>query len=66
MIHPKHVEPVNAAFTPDAAAVEWAHQVVVLFANPHAGVMTLGGKMIDKPHLRAAERILARVGAAPA
>jgi len=61
VIHPKHVEPVNAAFTPDAAVVAWAHQVVALFANPDAGVMNLGGKMIDKPHLRAAERILARV-----
>ena len=59
VIHPKHVDPVNAAFTPDAAAVDWARQVVALFANPAAGVMTLGGKMIDKPHLRAAERILA-------
>ena len=63
VIHPKHVDPVNAAFTPSEAAVEWARQVVALFANPVAGVMTLGGKMIDKPHLRAAERILGRVRA---
>lgn len=61
VIHPKHVDVVNAAFTPDAAAVAWARQVIALFANPSAGVMTLDGKMIDKPHLRAAERILARV-----
>lgn len=60
VIHPKHVDIVNAAFTPDAAAVAWARRVIELFANPTAGVMTLDGKMIDKPHLRAAERILAR------
>ena len=60
VIHPKHVDVVNAAFTPDAASVTWARQVIALFANPSAGVMTLDGKMIDKPHLRAAERILAR------
>ena len=64
VIHPSHVEAVNAAFTPDAAAVDWARQVSALFANPASGVMVLDGKMIDKPHLRAAERILARAAAA--
>ena len=62
VIHPKHVDPVNAAFTPDAASVEWARQVVALFAEPGAGVKTLAGKMLDKPHLRTAERILASAG----
>ena len=61
VIHPKHVETVNSAFTPDAAAVTWARGVVALFANSTAGVMTLDGRMIDKPHLRAAERILSRI-----
>jgi citrate lyase subunit beta/citryl-CoA lyase len=28
-------------------------------ANPGAGVMSLEGKMVDRPHLRLAERILA-------
>jgi citrate lyase subunit beta/citryl-CoA lyase len=61
VIHPKHVDPVNAAFTPDAASLEWARQVVALFTGS-VGVKTLDGKMIDKPHLRVAERILARAG----
>lgn len=60
VIHPKHVDPVNAAFTPDAAALDWARRVMALFDDPGTGVRTLDGRMIDKPHLRAAERILAR------
>jgi citrate lyase subunit beta / citryl-CoA lyase len=60
VIHPKHVACVNAAFTPSAEEVAWSRQVVDLFAStPNAGVLKLAGKMLDKPHLRAAERILA-------
>ena len=60
VIHPSHVEPVNAAFTPSAEDLAWARRIVEIFENPTTGVQTLDGKMIDKPHLRAAERILAR------
>jgi len=28
-------------------------------ADPNAGVLTLDGKMLDRPHLKLAERILA-------
>jgi len=60
LIHPGQIAPVNAIFTPDAARVAWARAVRDAFAaNPGAGVMTLDGKMIDRPHLRLAERILA-------
>jgi len=61
-IHPAQVGAINRAFTPDAAAVAWARKVVAAFAaNPTAGVIGLDGKMLDRPHLRAAERVLARV-----
>jgi len=60
VIHPKHVDPVNAAFTPGAADLDWARRVIAIFDNVATGVQRLDGKMIDKPHLRAAERILAR------
>lgn len=63
-IHPDQVGPINAAFTPDPAKVAWAERVRDGFAaNPQAGVFALDGKMIDRPHLRLAERILAAVGA---
>ena len=60
VIHPSHVEPVNQAFTPTAAEIEWARKVLEAFAaNGAAGAFRLDGKMIDKPHERAARAILA-------
>ncbi len=59
-IHPDQVAPVAEVFTPDAARLDWARRVVAGFAaNPGAGVFALDGKMIDRPHLRLAERLLA-------
>lgn len=58
-IHPDQVAAVNAAFTPDAARLDWARRVLEGFrANPSAGVFALDGKMIDRPHLKLAERLL--------
>jgi citrate lyase subunit beta/citryl-CoA lyase len=56
---------INEAFTPSAAEIEHAQAVVDAFAaNPDAGALNLNGKMIDMPHLKQAERILAMVGRA--
>lgn len=61
-IHPAQVAVINAGFTPSAEQVAHARAVVDAFAaNPGAGVLQLGGKMIDAPHLKAARSILARV-----
>jgi citrate lyase subunit beta / citryl-CoA lyase len=58
-IHPDQVGPINEAFIPSAAEVEWATRVVTAFTeSPQAGVINLDGKMIDKPHLVQARRIL--------
>ncbi|MSQ20290.1 MAG: CoA ester lyase [Betaproteobacteria bacterium] len=58
-IHPKHVPVINAAFTPGADEISWAKKIVAAFAaNPNTGAFKLEGKMIDRPHLRAARRIL--------
>jgi len=60
LIHPKHIDIVNAAFAPTAAEVAWAEKVVKAFSeNAQLGTFRLEGKMIDKPHLRAAQKILA-------
>lgn len=62
-IHPAQIEVINRTFTPDAAAVTWAKKVVDAFAaSPGLGVVGIDGKMLDKPHLRAAERVIARAG----
>ncbi len=59
-IHPDQIGPVAALFTPDAGRLEWARRVVAGFAaNQGAGVFSLDGAMIDRPHLRLAERLLA-------
>jgi citrate lyase subunit beta/citryl-CoA lyase len=58
-IHPDQVGPINAAFQPSAAEIEWARRVVSAFAGaPDAGVINLDGRMVDKPHLLQARRIL--------
>ncbi|NNM72773.1 HpcH/HpaI aldolase/citrate lyase family protein [Enterovirga aerilata] len=63
VIHPKHVEAVNAAFTPGEEEVAWARRIVAAFAGDAGlGVVRIDGRMIDKPHLRAAEKILAAAG----
>lgn len=60
VIHPKHVDVVNAAFAPTAEELDWARRIVAAFADaPDAGTLRMDGKMIDKPHLRLAERLLA-------
>ncbi len=60
LIHPGQIDIVNAAFTPGEEQVRWAERVRDGFAaNPDAGVFALEGKMIDRPHLKLAERILA-------
>ena len=64
-IHPAQIATINRAFTPDAAAVAWARKVVDAFAaNPSAGTVGLEGKMLDRPHLRTAQRVLERAEAA--
>ncbi len=62
IIHPAHAEPVNAAFRPGEHEIAWARRIVEAFANRHdLGVVKIDGRMIDKPHCRAAERILASI-----
>lgn len=60
-IHPAQVGPINAAFTPSDEEVAHAQAIVDAFAaDPSAGVLSVGGKMVDRPHLIQAERVLAR------
>ncbi|MBX9461741.1 MAG: CoA ester lyase [Aquamicrobium sp.] len=61
-IHPAQVPIINEVFTPSQEAVAHARAVVAAFAaagNP--GVVGIDGKMYDRPHLKRAERLLARV-----
>ncbi|KZX98851.1 MULTISPECIES: HpcH/HpaI aldolase/citrate lyase family protein [unclassified Sulfitobacter] len=63
VIHPNHIAPVNRAFQPTEEELIWAQKVLDGFeANPNAGVINIDGQMIDKPHERAARRIMAARG----
>lgn len=59
-IHPAQIAPIHAAFTPTSDEIVWAESVLAAFAAaPGAGAVSFAGGMLDKPHLRQAERILA-------
>ncbi len=60
-IHPDQVAVINAAFTPSAEEIAHARAVVDAFeAQPGAGVLAVVGKMVDRPHLEQARRVLGR------
>lgn len=61
-IHPAQVAAINAAFTPDAAALADARRVVAAFEGGARGAVQLDGRMLDAPHLKQAQALLARVG----
>jgi citrate lyase subunit beta / citryl-CoA lyase len=58
-IHPAQIGVINCVFTAAEDELVWARKVVALFAeNPNAGTIALDGKMIDRPHLTLARRLL--------
>ncbi len=62
-IHPDQVAIIHEVLTPSASEVDWAKRVIATFRdNPNAGVLTLDGKMLDRPHLVLAQRLMARAG----
>ena len=62
-IHPAQVDIINAAFTPTEEEIAQAREIVALFAaNPGVGTIGHRGKMLDRPHLSRALRLLAIIG----
>jgi citrate lyase subunit beta/citryl-CoA lyase len=60
-IHPAQVAVINAAFSPSPEELAHAREVVAAFAaQPDAGVLSVGGKMVDRPHLKQARAVLSR------
>jgi citrate lyase subunit beta/citryl-CoA lyase len=58
-VHPAQLAAINQAFSVSAEERQWAECVIAAFAaNPDAGTLALDGKMIDKPHLTLARRLL--------
>jgi len=61
-IHPAQVDVINGAFEPTAEELERAARIIRLFdETPGAGTVGLDGKMIDRPHLVQARRLLQKV-----
>ncbi|MFE6862048.1 HpcH/HpaI aldolase/citrate lyase family protein [Nocardia sp. NPDC057668] len=62
-IHPDQVEIINAGFTPTAAELAQAQEIVDLFdANPGVGAIGHNGAMLDRPYLARAQALLAAGG----
>ncbi|HRF08423.1 MAG TPA: CoA ester lyase [Xanthobacteraceae bacterium] len=61
-IHPDQVAIINEVYTPSADSIAKAEQLIEAFrAAGNAGVISLDGQMYDQPHLKRAQRLLARV-----
>jgi citrate lyase subunit beta/citryl-CoA lyase len=56
-IHPDQVAIINASYTPSDSERRQAQRIVEAFAAGQ-GTVSLDGKMYDRPHLKAAQRVL--------
>jgi citrate lyase subunit beta/citryl-CoA lyase len=63
-IHPGQVPVINEVFTPTPETIARARAILAAFdAAPGAGVVSIDGEMLDRPHQLRAEKILARLKA---
>ena len=58
VIHPSNLREVNAVFTPSAEEVARAEAVVAAWTASPTGLVVLDGKLIEKPVIRAMQRVL--------
>ncbi|MEG8221844.1 CoA ester lyase [Sphingomonas sp. HH69] len=62
-IHPDQVAVINSAMMPGTIEIEQARLIVQAFAaEPNAGAVGIDGKMLDRPHLLQAHKLLALAG----
>jgi citrate lyase subunit beta/citryl-CoA lyase len=59
LIHPKQVDATRQGFAPSAAELEWARRVMEAAASAEGAAVAVDGKMVDRPVLLQAERLLA-------
>ncbi len=63
-IHPAQIEVINRIFTPSQEQVAEARSIIDAFAEAgNAGVVGIGGKMYDIPHLNRSRKLLERATA---
>jgi len=66
LIHPSQIAPANRIFAPSEEELAAAMEVVAAFARPEnagKGVIALDGRMVERLHLVAAQRLLALAAA---
>ncbi len=59
LIHPNHIRAIHEAFSPTNEDIAYARCVIAAYAESTTGLAVVDGKLIDKPVIREAERILA-------
>lgn len=59
LIHPRQIEAVRQGFAPSADELAWAQRVVSATATADGAAVAVDGKMVDRPVLMLAQRILA-------
>lgn len=60
-IHPKQVAAVNAAYRPTEDELAWAHRVMDAAGSAGGAAVQVDGRMVDKPVLIRAQRLLAQL-----
>ena len=63
-IHPAQLAVIHSSYLPQASEVAWAERVLVAAAGSQGAAVAVDGKMVDRPVILKAERILARAGRA--
>lgn len=64
LIHPSQIDPVNRIFGVDAEKREQAEAIIAAFEeteNQERGVISLNGQMVERLHLKMAQRLMEKV-----
>jgi len=65
-IHPKQVEPINQVFIPSTIEINYAQRLLTAYKKYQqagVGVFVFEGKMVDRPVIRAAKKVVALANA---
>ena len=58
-IHPSQVPIIQSAFSPPVSEISWAKRIVDAYERNDGGVLLVDGKLVERPVITAAKRILA-------
>lgn len=63
-IHPKQVAPVHDCFMPNGEEIAWAQRVLDAARSANGAAIAVDGRMVDRPVILRAEKIVSWAGAA--